>query len=108
MAPVSSPPSITATYHFHIDSFNFDSSTTSVPSIGTTTTTTMPSITTTTTVAEFEYNDSAEYHYAQFRAGNTNPYEDAFRAEYYIGPRPQKKKESKLERLFKKIAQKLE
>jgi hypothetical protein len=106
MAPVSSPPSITATYHFHIDSFNFDSSTTSVPS--TTTTTTMPSITTTTTVAEFEYNDSAEYHYAQFRAGNTNPYEDAFRAEYYIGPRPQKKKESKLERLFKKIAQKLE
>jgi hypothetical protein len=73
-----------------------------MPSTATTATTA------TTAVAEFEYHDSAEYHYAQFRAGNTNPYEDAFRTEYYISPRPQKKKESKLERLFKKIAQKLE
>jgi hypothetical protein len=66
----------------------------------------MPS--TTTTVLEFEYHGSAEYHYAQFRAGNTNPYDDAFRTEYYIGPKPQKKKESKLERIFKKIAGQLE
>jgi hypothetical protein len=63
---------------------------------------------TTTAVPEFEYHGSAEYHYAQFLAGNINPYEDAYRTEYYIGPKPQKKKESKLERLFKKIAQKLE
>jgi hypothetical protein len=60
------------------------------------------------TVPEFEYHGSAEYHYAQFLSGNTNPYEDAFRTEYYIGPKPQKKKESKLERLMKKIAQKFE
>jgi hypothetical protein len=66
----------------------------------------MPSIT--TTVPEFEYHGSAEYHYTQFRAGNTNSHEDAFRTEYYIGPKPQKKKEAKLERLFKKIAQKLQ
>jgi hypothetical protein len=66
----------------------------------------MPS--TTTTIPEFEYEGSAEYHYAQFRAGNTNPYEDAYRTEYYIGPKPQKKKESRLERLLKRIARKLE
>jgi hypothetical protein len=68
----------------------------------------MPSTTTITSVSEFEYNDSAEYHYAQFLSGTTNPYDDAFRTEYYIGTKPQKKKQSKLERLFKKIAKKLE
>jgi hypothetical protein len=40
-----------------------------MPSTATTATTA------TTAVAEFEYHDSAEYHYAQFRAGNTDPYE---------------------------------
>jgi hypothetical protein len=72
------------------------------------TTTAILSTTTTIPEFEFEYEGSAEYHYAQFRAGNTNPYEDAYRTEYYIGPKPQKKKESRLERLLKRIARKLE
>ncbi|KAA8910094.1 hypothetical protein FN846DRAFT_905215 [Sphaerosporella brunnea] len=66
----------------------------------------MPS--TTTTTPEFEFSNSAEFHYAQFRAGNINPYDDAYSTEYYIGPKPQKKKGSRIERLFKKIAQKLQ
>jgi hypothetical protein len=66
----------------------------------------MPS--TTPITAEFEWRESAEFHYAQFRAGNTNPYEDAYNTEYYIGPKPQPKKSSKIARFFKKIAQKME
>jgi hypothetical protein len=66
----------------------------------------MPSIT--PIVSVFEYHDSAEYRYTQFLSGNTNPYDDVLQTEYYIGPKPAKKKESRLERFFKKLAQKLE
>jgi hypothetical protein len=41
---------------------------------------------------ESEYHDSAEVHYAQFLSGNTNPYKDAFRTAYYIGPKPRKRR----------------
>jgi hypothetical protein len=56
------------------------------------------------------YNRSAEFHYAQFRAGITNPYDEVYVTDYYIGPKPssKNKKDSKVKKLFKKMAKKLE